>query len=162
MFHQCAIGEAKSLHTAVLIDDIDDSTGVQRIEPEVTHQNRDIGSDLDRGAWPVESHPRHAKHLPGTNRLDCPLPTSAPLPIWIRLWSALYPAGMADADLPTSGTRGLSPPAPKMKCRTSSSEGAVKRNKKGYSPHLLTGPEQAREPKSWQFRNPMLGHFAPR
>ena len=45
MFRQGAVGKAQSLYWVFFIDDIDDATGVQRIEPEMTYRNRNLGSD---------------------------------------------------------------------------------------------------------------------
>ena len=82
MFSQSAVGEAKPLHRTFLIDDVDDATSIQRVEPEVTYQNRNVGSDLYRGTRPI---------------------VPSPLPSRMRLWSTLYPGGAMVADAPTSG-----------------------------------------------------------
>lgn len=74
MFRQGAVGEGKSLPWAFVMDDVDDATGVQRIEPEVTYQNRNLGSNLYRGTRPMKAHPSHAEHSPRTNRFRRPLP----------------------------------------------------------------------------------------
>jgi hypothetical protein len=42
---ECPQGKAESLHRAFFIDDVDDATGIQRIEAEVMYGNRYVGSD---------------------------------------------------------------------------------------------------------------------
>lgn len=72
------MGESKSLDRAILIDDVDDTARIQRIEPKVMYQDRYVGSRLYRGTRPIEAYPWHAEHLPRANRLHCPLPRDFP------------------------------------------------------------------------------------
>jgi hypothetical protein len=74
MFRQGTVGKAEPLHGAFLIDDVHDATRIQRIEPEMMYQNRNVGSGLYRGTRPMEAHPWHTEHSPCANRLYCPLP----------------------------------------------------------------------------------------
>jgi hypothetical protein len=46
MFRQGTVGEAKSLDGTVVLDDVHDATGIQRIESQVAEGNRNDGSDL--------------------------------------------------------------------------------------------------------------------
>src|SRR5580704_1198220 len=65
MFRQGAVGKPESLRgAAFFIDDVDDATGIQRIEPEVTYGNRYVGSHLYRRTRPMDAHPRQAEHSP--------------------------------------------------------------------------------------------------
>ena len=69
MFCQGAVCETKSPHGFFFIDDVDDTTGIQRIKAEVPHRNRNVGSNLDLGARPMKANPRHAEHFPCANRI---------------------------------------------------------------------------------------------
>jgi len=74
MFGQGSIGKAESLYGAFFIDNLDDATGIQRIEPEVMYGNRYVGSDQNGGTRPMKFHPRHAEHFPCSNRFSCTPP----------------------------------------------------------------------------------------
>src|ERR1035438_7309939 len=74
MFRQRTVGETKSLHGAIFIGDVDDTTGIHRIKAEVSHRNRNVGSDPYRSTRPMEAYPRHVEHLPCANRLRCAPP----------------------------------------------------------------------------------------
>jgi hypothetical protein len=128
MFHQSAVGEAESFDWAVLIDDVDDATGVQRIEPEVTYQNCNVGSDLYRGIRPMETHPWHVKHFPCANRFYCPLPRNFAPAKLDAIVVYVVPAGGAVADAPTSGYEKPESFCSEMKRRILSSDGAVRLN----------------------------------
>jgi len=72
------MGEPKSLDRAILVDDVDDTARIPRIEPEVMYRDRYVGSRLYRSARPIEAHPWQVEHLPRANRQHCPLPCDFP------------------------------------------------------------------------------------
>lgn len=74
MLPQSAVSETKPLDGAVLIDDINDAAGVQRMEPEIMHRNRNLGSHLYRSDGLIQVHPRDIEPLPPADRRDCPAP----------------------------------------------------------------------------------------
>jgi hypothetical protein len=74
MLRQGPVGKAESPHGAFFIDNVDDLTGIQRIESEVMYGNRYLGSDQYGGSRPMEVYPRHAEHFPCSDRFHGPLP----------------------------------------------------------------------------------------
>jgi hypothetical protein len=74
MFQQGAVGEPKPLGGTILIDDVNDAAGVQRVEPEMMHGDRKVSSGLYRSTRPIQAHPGDIEHLPSGDRRDCPAP----------------------------------------------------------------------------------------
>src|SRR5437660_12796867 len=73
MLRQGAVGKAKPLYWICFIDDIDDTTGVERMESEVTYPNRNLGSEPYRHSRPAQAYPWDVQHLPCGDCLDSPV-----------------------------------------------------------------------------------------
>jgi hypothetical protein len=80
MFRRRAVCETKLPDGTVFIEHVDDTACIQRIEPEVTYRNPNVGSNLYRSHRRVEAHPRHAEHSPCANRLHCSDPRDLATP----------------------------------------------------------------------------------
>ena len=92
------------------------------------HRNRNVGSDRIGASGQYRrthgiSNIRHPL-IAATARCH----VTSPFPSRMRLWSTLYRLGMSPADAPTSRYEKREPFCSAIKRRTSSSDGAVRRN----------------------------------